>query len=198
LAFPSYGVQHTLWLLHNSSRFDEIKNPEYAIYIFIDDHFRRALSAFPFVNFPYSESFYEIRNGKIYEESKSRQFIYHSYFYRLLSFYIGNFKYTSPFFKDYREDKVITLFKEEKRLFEERYPDIKFVVMMFPYSLNNDASFLDKIRKEGIQVVDGYKIFKKQTDTEFQHQEEWFLPNDHPTEEMFELFVPDIVNELKL
>ena len=197
-SLPGGGVQHTLWMLNNSKRFDEIKNPEYAIFIFIDDHFRRSLSAFPFLNYPYSESLYVIRGGKVYPECKLKQILYRSYLYRLLCSKFGTFKYVSPIFQNYREDRIVAFFKEEEKILKQKYPNIKFVVMTFPDSTNKVESLKQKIENEGICVVDGFEIFEKETHTEFSHQDEYFLDNGHPNEKMFSLFVPELAKQLNL
>lgn len=200
-SFIGWSVQHILWLLKNEKDLDNIKNPEYAIYIFIEDHYRRMQVPIYFSALSYSQLLFTEKNGKFYPE-KNIKFYYRSYLYRLLSyrFSFNILKPRLPCFKNRTENKLVKYLKEENRVLKEKWPDIKFVVLFFPtaYEDNDFDSIEEKVEKEGIIVIDGRKIFKNATDSGDWDDDKYYLPNFHPTENMYSLFVPEIAKKLNL
>lgn len=110
-----WGVQHILYLLRNEKDLENIKNPEYAIYLLIEDHFRRAISPFPFSDVPYSVQLYREKNGQLYEQ-EGIKFYQRSYLYRYLSQWLSFLMVRSPLFTEFKENLLIKYLKEEKKL----------------------------------------------------------------------------------
>ncbi len=196
-SLSGWGIQHVLWVLNNEKKLDEIKNPEYAIYVFIVDHYRRAMSSFPYAEVPMSLTLYSEKNGKFVKENPYRKIYYRSYFYRLLSEKIGFWKSKMPVFHAYKEDKIVSFLREENRILKQKYSDIKFVV--FVMTVETDETSLEKkIENAGITVVDGRKIFDEKTNGEQYDGNKWEQPDGHPNEELFSLFASELVKKLDL
>lgn len=196
-AISGWGVQHVLWLLNNEKKLDEIKNPEYAIYVFIDDHYRRAMSAFPYAEVPMSLLLYTEKNGQFIKENPYKNILYRSYFFRLLSEKVGFWKSQMPVFKEYKEKKVVSFIKEENRILKQKYPNIKFVVFSITVDCD-ETSFEKKIEKAGITVIDGKKIFEEKTDGEPYNPTKWEFPDGHPNDKMYSLFAHELVKKMNL
>lgn len=190
-ALPGWGNQQILWLLEHEKKLDEIKNPEYAVYVFVDDHFRREMSAFPWADVPMSFALYSEKRGHFYKENQ-RKIYYHSCLYRLLSEKFGYLKYQSPLFDNYKENKLISLLKEENKRLKQKYPDIKFVVLLLDTYRGKD-SLVRKIQAADLPVFDGSALFGGRTKGE--NHSEYYAFDGHPKGKMFSVFVPDFVEE---
>ncbi len=189
-SFIGWGVQHILWLLHNEKDLNKIQNPEYAIYIFIEDHYRRMIAPIYFPEVSYSQKLYNEKNGKFYPEQNIK-FYYRSYLYRMLSYKASVYFLTSDIFKEKREEKFVRYLMEGNRLIQEKWPGIKFVVLLFPANyFKNDFDTIKirikneqiKNKKNNIIIIDGREILKEKNEYENLDSDKYFLPNSHPTE----------------
>lgn len=195
-ANPGWGPQHPLFLLTNEKKTDEVKNPEYIIYIMIDNHQER-IAAYNFC--PTSSVLnlvYPIKEGKILPPKKNVPFYYKFYLPRLLELtykhYISRFDDKSGHFVNDTDWQLMVL--NWKNVAEEKYKNVKTVVFMFPAMcvVNEEYPLLEK---NGVIILKmPPEIEKKFIDNPAEYQ----LYDKHPNEKAWDIIVPEIIKQLKL
>ena len=176
------------------------QNPEYAIFIYIPTQLTRLNNyIFPsemLVNGPYLH--YDIKNGFL-KLRKEPTKLYKSFlFKRLLSKIdeINDCKNESIKLKNM--DLAVKLFTESKNLLQEKYPNIKFIILDFNSETGGDKQLenpqmWEKLKDNDFIIINSKELTGKiftQTDT----------TNDkiHPNETVWNLLIPPLVEKLNL
>lgn len=200
-AICACGIQHMLYILKNPKLFKRVKEkPEYAIYIYINDHQRR-LHGDPWI----------IENNGIYvqyrlkgEKLQLQNEILPSFFYRTFIVrkilqiqnekYYGKFSEIEQLNNDYL--LALKLFSESKNILSERYPGIKFVILKYSnqqYFSPEHPNLWNALEKEGFIIIETKDLIGR----EFT-QEDTVADKFHPNEHAWDLVVPKLVEQLGL
>ena len=176
-------------LLYQSERQDEIKSPEYVIYVFIDDHIRRMLqfSMNPFSKYPHLK--YKNHSGKLEREKTS--FLNKSLFYKYLSYINANYE------MDNSKEKTFLLIRQHllqaKQNFDKHWTDYKFVFFIYEGVSYFSDEQLERLRNDGIYVVTAEEL------TGFPMESREYVISDtdmHPNALAWDIITPKLVNFL--
>ena len=206
-----WGVQHMLWQLQNEPYLDTIKNPEYVIYTYIDDHLHRM---FRYVHIP-SVLFGPLdKNGLIeYMQYKERNGKLVRTFYIPFSRNIMTFNIISlwiqgnwweRFFNDKPFQKwLLNLFKmhlmESKKLINKKWPNAKIIIIDYENIVESVPrnsplpNFWKKMQKEGFIYINSRKEFNVGSgDLQYVLSSS----DSHPNEHAWDVIVPQLAKKL--
>lgn len=195
------GIQHTYYLLNNDKFYKTLpSNPEYAIYVYIPNQFHRLNKyIFPDVmltNGPYLH--YDLKDNKL---KLRREFIpiYKSFLAKNLLAKIDEINSTAnPMIKEYIGNVAIELFKENRRLLKEKFPNIKFVILRYISTTGgleeeDYPEMWAKLENEGFIIINSKdlvgRIFTVDDTTD---------DKCHPSENAWDLLVPPFIEKLNL
>lgn len=198
------GIQHMLSLLQNEVLYKYIKqDPEYIIYVYIPDHlYRLKENIFPApmttngINLQY-----KLINNTLMPDKKpfnmfSKTFIIKSLYYQ---FDLNRNIET----KEQKYNNFILaneLFLESKRILQEKYPDIKFVILNYECEddspENIELPFMwDVLKQEGFIIINSSDLIGRK----FKYYSEDTADDDyHPSEKAWNLLVPKLIERLNL
>ncbi len=185
-AVSAYGIQHMLYIIKNKSFFDKVEGkPEYAIYVYINDHQRR-LYGDPWIienNGLYVQ--YRLNGDKLeLRDEILPSFLYKTFIVRKI-LEIQNKLYYNKF-------------SEEELLNNSylRYPGIKFVILKYSdqqYFSPEHPNLWKALEREGFIIIDTKDLIGR----EFT-QEDTIADKFHPNESAWDLVVPKLVEKLGL
>jgi len=199
-SFGGGGFQHLYYFLSNDKFLNNVDNPEYIIYIFINDHISR-FYMYQFWNiFNTDENLrYKMKNGKI---SRLKPM----FFPLWTLFTVKEFqKNIVDFYLEKTDEKsLFTSFAdfmgEVKTLSEQKYPNAKFVILLY----NNNLKMADKdfinnsdwslLEQKGFIVVDT----KKLVGHNFEDRKYKTADNYHPSEYAWAEITPELIKYLGL
>ena len=179
---PGWGLQHMYYQLTNPNFKNEIDvKPDYIIYTFIKDHYRR-LYMNSSANEPYYLK-YKIKNNKLVKVDESL-------INRSLVAYLARSVYCD---KHYDSDLVDYYFIQSYQQAKKLWPDVKFVIFNLDgeYPLKNDSI----LTQNGIQIVDIPKFSKNQSVDKL--PDYWGDDSGHPSGKYWELVIPNALKEIK-
>lgn len=184
------GLQSSLFIIQKGVI--EPKNPEYIIYLYMDDHIRRLYSSCSiddYVGYP----IYSL-NKDGYMELKYDYFPLYRQFY---TFYYWNnvvFKKILKQNSSYNSKLLTAYFKSMNQAIKEKYPDTKFVVLAF-----TNQEFL---KYDSLNLKDEEIIFINSNllaGEDLTAEEYWQSKDDtHPTAEVWKILAPIVSEELNL
>lgn len=195
------GIQHMYYLLTHPDFFNELpKNPEYAIFIYIPSQLDRLNNyIFPckiLTNGPYLH--YDLKNNNLKLRKEITQAYKSFLFKRLLSKIdeINDCKKDS--IKQKNMNLAVELFSKSKTLLEEKYPNIKFIILNFNSEAAGDTSaempqMWEILKNNGFRIINSQDLAGRVFT-----QDDTTPDNIHPNEAVWDLLVPKIVEELKL
>lgn len=197
-AFSGWGIQHMLYQIRKDSFYKEVREPEYVIYVFIDDHIRRMyLDIFD----PSHKSIYlryKEKKGKLIERKPLFPFLWCFYSvnqYQLVKACKINDKIEN-------EDKNFNFMKkmllESKREIDKKYPKEKFIIIKYGTHMEEPSWYIKtdrwkELEKEGFIVLDTNELTRKDLSSK-----KYCLEDNHPNEKAWDLIVPKLVEKLKL
>ena len=91
------------------------------------------------------------------------------------------------------------IFLESKRLLQEKYPDIKFVILR--YEVNDDEidhEFLfmrDVLKQEGFTIINSSELIGRKFNY---HSQDTTFDNYHPSEKAWDILCPELIKKLNL
>lgn len=196
-AFCGWGIQHMLYQIRQDSFYKDVKEPEYVIYVFIDDQIRRLyLDIFDPTNKQIYLRYIE-KNDKLIEKKTLFPFLWN--FYTINDYQLK--KATEIAGKSENENKnfdfMKKMFIESKREINKRYPREKFIIIKYENGKNPHFCYTTnrwkELEKAGFIVIGVNELVGKDlTSKEFR------LNNDHPNEKAWDLIVPALVKKLNL
>lgn len=195
-SFIAWSVQHMLYQLRKEPDLDKIKNPEFIIYTFFSDQLNR-LNTFSF--HPTSDIFYlkyKEENGKLIEDYPISPFLYKFYLTRCLSRNIWSNKVQNPELWNENFDLLKLLFEQSKEITDKKYPNSKFVILIYNESPGYwyiETDRWKELEKEGFIVLDTNKITKSDLSLD-----KYKLEDGHPNEAAWNLIVPALVKKLNM
>lgn len=206
-ALDGCGIQHMYYLLQDEKFFEHISpNPDYVIYVYIENQLERLNATI----FPHSvltngaNIRYGILNDKLVLK-KENLLIKKSFIYRKLV--ILNDKKRDNrknIIKNSNFELANKLFLESKKILEEKYPNIKFVILKYDYNYSyiidnyqdfdlEKADMWNELAKEGFIVLNTKDIIGEKFNIEYTVNDRY-----HPNEKAWDLLVPKLVERLKL
>lgn len=208
-ALCACGIQHMLYII-NQNFFHILNNfnitsyppPEYAIFVYIPSHLKRLQSDI----FPGIESIkginlkYNIKNNKLVLEDYPSNFLYKTFLVKFLHLMSDRKKELNTV--KYKYDSFMLaneIFLECKRLLENQFPDIKFVILN--YQTEGDESNLelnfmfDVLKKEGFIVINSSDLINRKF--EF-NSSDTVKDGYHPSEYAWDILLPALSKKLNL
>lgn len=170
----------------------EIKNPEYIVYTFMNDHVRRlyvdCLLGIPCVLF---YKYKDNNKNELVQKNHFDLFYWHSYSMRKLNSYLYS-KNMFVSFED-KEQFLLVHFLEANRKIKEIYPNTKFIIFVYDGD-NQILPLVDNLKDVGIDVV----FLSDLTSVDI--KEEKYVMDDlgHPSPLAWDLIVPLFAKRLNL
>lgn len=202
-AFPACGVQHMLYIIRNilPRKLPKNEAPEYAIYFYIPNHlFRLRTNIHPTLFSNGMSLKYKMKNGDLVLEKPLFDFMY--------KLFIVKFILSISDFIDKRNSNneaelnfllLNSIFLESKRALEEKYPNIKFVIVR--YQVENDENFRELpymwevLKNEGFTVINSDDLIGRKYKY---NSEDTTLDYYHPSEKAWDLLVHPLIKNLNL
>lgn len=196
-AFNCWGGQHVLYQLRRDDLKKEIPYAEYIVYTFIYDHLDRFYS---YVVSNPSETMlkYKIVNNKLSEVKPAFLPCYSLFTVKYVQDAITEMKNNN-------KDDLIYMFNsimnESLRLSRIKYPNSKFVILVYKESrsipdteLTKFNKNINKLKNKGFIVIDAQELVGHSLD-----RKEYILnDNFHPSEKVWNEIAPKLVKYLKL
>lgn len=197
-AWTGWSIQHMLYQTKLDEIYNQIPEPKYVIYVYINDHLRRLyLLTFSSWNILAEEQNlrYKEKNGKLIEiQNKNpinRQLKRLYFINELHHFYVNKYILRESN-KQNCYDFAVKHFIESKEEMQKHWKNTEYVI--FFYEDNNEHDYLkEKLRNTGFKIIS-----KKDLTNENLNSEKYMLPNNHPNEEAWNIITPLIIEKLKL
>lgn len=200
------GIQHMYRLItfSNEALFKKITNPpSHVIYIYIPSHIQRLQSNMfpsPLLNNGRNLQ-YKIENDTLKEnfswfDAFSKTFLVKTMYYQkdlAINFYDSNIK-------DENSKLAYKLFSESKKKLQEKYPNIKFIILRYEIIDDYDEQMEEPQMWEELKN-DGFIILKSSDLIGIKykyHSEDTNQDGCHPSEYAWDLLIPPLVKELNL
>jgi len=179
--------------MHNTRY--EIKNSEYIIYTLIDSHFYRMLTIRSWCKDPVLQYRYILENGKLKLIEPHFPQLYGFYSVFIISQFIQNLKYEHEDYKDI----FITLMEESNKLIKKRFPNTKFVILVYQDKYwkydKTKHGILKQLEDDGIEIIYTDDLIGKGA----LNDNKYLAPDGfHPSKEAWKLIVPALIKKLNL
>lgn len=193
-ALPGKGLQHALYVIQNKIYDKRMEPPEYVIYVMIYDHIRRMYTQVMF-NDNTGQPVYRItRDGEVK--------LVHDYFpfYKkfFTYYFINNIYYFKVSYKDNptHHKNALAYFKAMKKEINNQYPNAKFIILLYD-DYFRFGLYIPEFEKEGFNVIQtkeltGVNFFDPKYQVDADHGDL------HPTEEVWDIILPELVKKLNL
>lgn len=196
-SIPSLGLQYFPYILENFELEKQIQNPEYIIFVFIENHIYRL---YRYQIEDAMDSQLDIRYKQTLiglEEIKHKYYIFeHFAIYR----YLQN-KYANHIFINNSYDKNFDFMKlhflKAKQIANEIFPNSKIVILKYeekPDSWYYNTERWKELEDAGFIILGSYELTNKHL-----YEDEYRIKDDvHPNEYAWDLLVPQLVKKLDL
>ncbi len=197
-AQAGWSIQHMLNQVRQSDFFKDVPEPEYVIYVMINDHFRRLyVPTFMASHLIREEQNlrYKYQNGELIQKKEYNEFI--KFIQRLYlsqkteHFYINNILLRKNNYPQYF-NFALEHFIESKKEMQKHWKNTKYIVLLYQ-SFDNDELFIKKLQENGFMVISlRYNYLLNLSKPEYE------LPNFHPNEKAWDLVTSKIIGTLNL
>ena len=207
-ALCTCGIQHMLYIINQNffgilDKHNKVSSlpPEYAIFVYIPSHLHRLqANIFPDIQSNGINLQYSINNNKLMLKDYPLNIFYKTFL--LKSFYYMLDKKNESNLLKYKYNSFMLeneIFLESKRLLEEKFPGIKFIILN--YQTENDETgfecdfMQDILEKEGFIFINSSDLIKRKFK---------FNSNDtvkdglHPSSLSWDILLPPLVKKLNL
>ena len=196
-SISSLGIQYFPYIIEKFNINNEIKNPEYIIFVMIDNHVYRLYRYFYQDTDPYKDIRYKLSvNGNLQLISDRNFFLQKSFIFRYIQNMFGKVKFDSKSF-DENFDFMKKHFLYAKKLCQEKFPDTKLVILKYEENYESELFNSDRwseLEQEGFIILDTYSLTGKHL-----YENEYRIKNDvHPNEKAWDLLTPKIIEKLNL
>ena len=209
LAVDSCGIQHMYYFLQYNDIYKQFNPvPEYAIYVYIPNHLAR-LDAYIFPHSIFTNGLnirYKLKKNSI-ELIKNIPIVSRSFVIRKIILLLEQQKDNSTKELQYSNFAIANeLFLRSKQLLQEKYPNMKFVVLTYDYDyygeIDNDKydeiglelPFMwNVLEKEGFIIIHSSDLMGR-----YFHLEDTCEDNYHPSLDVWNSLVPKIVKKLNI
>ncbi|MBR2069458.1 MAG: hypothetical protein IJ877_06835 [Candidatus Gastranaerophilales bacterium] len=197
----AHGIQHVLYKLKNSPVFTPELNPEYIVYVFIGDHLKRMYTNyFRLYDRAKYLKYAKAEGGGLKEDSFNvvlGDYFKVTYTGKKLNDFLYKIKPQDPQF-----DLFKLYLKEIKNTLNEKYPDTKFVIVVYNSEENSRTVGLkpfhtnrwDELEDEGFIVINFDSL-----EYDFLNKQEFLaIDRQHPAPLVWDILVPIISKRLNL
>ncbi len=192
-SLPGKGLQNTIYILQKDMLDESINNPEYVIYVFMSDQIRRLYSTVCLHDYTGYPVYKVQRDGTVVLKTN-----YYPVYRQFYTFYFFNNIYQIYFnmkFKKKHSRIINAYFKEIHKQIQRKYPNAKFVILMYEDNGNNFGLNLQPLIDDGIEIIHTNEL----TDVRLLDDEYHIAPNDfHPNEKAWDILVPALSQRLGL
>ncbi len=197
-AVPATGPNETLYNFSNEELYNQIDEPEYVIYLFIENHFSRMNTKIYSLQDPRIRPMFEIDNDFNFKRLPcNNKWLFLSHIYKY--YYLNKYTY------DYgvrEEEKFIKTMAALKKEINEHWPDTKLVVVRYdeaniqePFIF--DDKYIQKFKDLGIIYLDADEIVFGKSGKRM-IGDEYMQEDQHPSVYAFDLLAKKLVQVLKL
>ncbi len=201
-SISSLGIQYFPYIMEHYNLEKEIKNPEYIIYVMINNHVYRLYRQIMNTTEPYLDIMYKIDiiGGKtgLKEITLPKKFKYIYFFpiirdfnVRLIGFLFGKSD------KDRNFDFTKLHFLEAQKIVKKKFPNAKIIILL--YEEDSNCPYLEtprwqELKKEGFIVINSYEL----TNVHLYEDKYKILNDPHPNEKAWDIIVPALTKRLNL
>lgn len=192
-SLPGKGLQHNLYFVQNKMYNNTIQNPEYYIYVFMNDQIRRLYTTVCMHDFTAYPEYVLDKNGELTLKREKypfyKQFYVYYFFNNLYYAYFGsqNYEKHSKLVREY--------FREMNKSIKRDFPNIKFVILFYGDYKKYYGLSLDELQEEGIELVHTQDLSEVNIFAKEYHISE----NDfHPNEKAWDTLTPAFAKKLNL
>ena len=180
----------------NKHFFNDIPNTDTAIYILVDDHYKRlmrnyfyVLSPWPLMTYSYKNGKFKINNNRFINFFKS---IYISKYLNLV--YTDNY-INNPKHSEILTDMIVRYFELTKEKLEEHYnKPINFYIILYEsWDISYKELLIKKLKNKGFIVITTSEL----TNEDLNSPKYMMQDNLHPTEAAWDLLTPLIAQKIK-
>ena len=166
-AYPGWGVQQMLWQLEQEKTYKELPEPEYIVFVFIADHARRLQKI---VYDAWSDGAYlryKInKNGQLEQVKGVLEPLWKLYFVKLWLTHLEFNIRLAEKEHDKNFDLLEKMFIQSKKLAEQKYPNVKFVILKYNGNDGFDRWFVEterwnELEQKGFIVINADKLIGK-------------------------------------
>ncbi len=201
-SISSYDFQYMPYVLEHMDiknellqDFGETKQPEYIIFVLIDNHLYRQYRYFIGADQPYEDIHYKKTNNTL-TYCKPKTFIFS---FPIFRFIYEHYSWIAYKRKDFSETfSLMKLhFEKTKAIVDKKFPGTKIVILNYEGWKDSELQnrkIWKEFEDEGFIVIHTSKITN-----EFLYLDKYKIPNDvHPNEKAWDLIVPALAKELNL
>lgn len=197
-ANPGWGVQHMLYQVRKNKFYELVPEPEYAIFVLMDDHFRRLYTLtfmnremlYENFNLRYKEKdnqLIEIRNiNPVFNFIKRLYLTNKLYNFYLTNIFLRNERYQRSF------DFIVKHFSESKFEMQRHWKKTKYVIVFYD-EFYYDEILMNKLKDEGFIIINLPKESKLNL-----LSKEYTIVDYHPSAKAWEVLTPIIIKDLNL
>lgn len=192
-SLPGKGLQNTLYMLQNKMFSPEIEDPEYVIYVFMQDQIRRMYSTVCLHDYNgYPE--YKLTKDGTLKLTKDYYPIYKQ-FYTYYFFNNINYIYFYGKAMKHHSKMVTAYFRAINEEIKKQYPNTKFAILMYDDGSNNYGLDLSALENDGMQIIHTDEL----SDVILSKDEYHIAKNDfHPNEKAWDALLPKLIEKLSL
>ena len=203
-AIPGGSIINTIYDLKDDNFYkylkqNNIKTPEYIIYIFINDHLKRISNPYRGSVAPKSNIHYEInmvysfKDGKLINKTPKKVFLP---FYGLYIKKAWHYFYADKFSKESQFDRMIKLLKAAKNITDNQFPNSKFVIIWYKDGghVLMDKNAIKNLHDYGFIVLDAEDLAGHELDSDTWRAED----KEHPSGKAFDDVADGLIKKLKL
>lgn len=207
-AFLGWGVQHMLyWLQYNQEIYQEIKNPEYIIYVYCPGQIERL---YKYQGWPHDSGKY--LRYKLDKNNHLKLINVNDYplYWRLFSV-----KYIQYYLQNIQSQKtqenielLKAILKETSNIIKAKYPNTRMVILLYPgdkvcyskndYPYDNNYYFDKKTRQEikdlGFEIINSDDFLNGHSSCEPKYK----CAINHPSEAFWDEIIPKLVKKLDM
>jgi len=183
------GIQHAFYVINKMQKIEP--DPEYIFYLYIKDHLRRMYTIVD--NADRSENLqYKLKNGKFKKKDNRYNIFDNSYFLLNIKGYFLNNYYTNS--KNCHN--LFTVYATQlKNRIKEKYPNSKFVIVIYDYM---PQELIEGLKKNNIDII--YPQESKKFDY---NNEKYKLPKEkdywqHPSGKAWDVMSDILIKEFHL
>lgn len=194
-AIPAGGPNEALYIFRQKEFYKTIKEPEYIIYLFIQDHFNRISSYIYSIESPYLRPMFNINDDF---QAKDKKCFYKPLFMN----HIFKYYYRDKIFLKNKpnEEEFLKIMGALKKEANKTWPKTKLIVLRYsegtinkPFLFSN--KFINKLKENNIIYIDADEIVY--TDTkEKMIGKKYMLEDDHPNAYAFEILSKNLAKEI--
>lgn len=194
-AWIGWGIQHMLYQAQYEKLYEQIQEPEYVIYLYINDHLRRLyLMSFAAWNLLEEEPNlrYKEKNDKLILIQNKNPILR-----QIKRLYLTNKLHTLYVEKHLLKNQekcynfALKHFVEAKSEMQKHWKDTKYIVLFYNDNTDN-KDFKAELEKNGYIIIDSSELTNQNLEDSM-----YMMPNYHPTEAAWDLIAETLAKKLK-